>query len=129
MNFRIVDGRDLYSLETEFSKMYNSKMKVADIISELNISMSQYNTLRKHCAEEGLIDIRVSRPRKPKRKKECKGYHRNGTLFAVKKKGIYYATAKTEKEAQLMVERFEKCDWDKSQSATIINEVKKIVGR
>jgi hypothetical protein len=116
MNFRVIDGDDDYLEKVpEFVEEYNRNyLTIPKLCEKLDLSVTEYRKLRKHCIEEDLITLR----RRENRKKKVSSRNYTTTIrgnriyWRVYKNGRHYCTCKTEKEAKEIVERLKKCNWD-----------------
>jgi hypothetical protein len=134
MNFNIIDGNDDYLDHTqEFIELYNNpEITVPKIREKLDITLSTYRKLRKHCIENKLVSKRKShRPRKRTYKTNPKYYchtvQRGIEYYHVQRRVngemVHFANFKKAKHAERMVELLIECDWDKSK----VPELKELV--
>ena len=130
---RVVNGnRDYLVHEEKFIEYYNNPdMTVKEITKRLGITPHEFTLLRKKCNEEGKIKLRPAY-RKKKQKHKPKYYsinYRQGKTdyYQVYRKGVYYCSCHTVREAELIVEKLKECDWDKSQIKRIKQEVKELI--
>ena len=130
MNFNIIEGNNDYLIKTEaFAKEYNqNKLSVPKICEKLDINLNEYRKLRRHCIEENLIRLkRQGRPRKQTYKTHPRNYSRvirgKYTYFRIYKNGVDYGICKTEEQAQEIVRRLKKVNWDKKYLQRIREDV------
>ena len=126
MNFNIVESPDLDSRLDEFVELYNGdELKCRDIIDEMNISTSNYRTLRKKAHRKGLL---IQKKRGAKFKEKDNTYRGvnvciHGRGFCIRRRGVYYGYFKNYEDAIQVAEQLKECDWDKSQVLRIKKEV------
>ena len=137
MKCKVIDGdRDYLERVPEFVELYNNKnIKVATIKKRMKLGQAEYRGLFRHCREEGLLNLRVTKQRRVKQP----GYKTNplhysqtvrgdNAHFTVSYRHEYYCACKTAKEASLIVERLKECNWDKKELPRIREEVKELIG-
>jgi hypothetical protein len=133
MNFNIIDGnQDWLTLLPQFTRLYNNhEIPVTQIKKQLNIGKNTYNKLWKESKENGLITPR----RKPNKKRTYRTHPkyysptttRGITYFRVAKhingKYTYFCQFKKKEQAELMVEKLKKVNWNQSQTEQLKSEV------
>ena len=119
MNFNVIDGDRNYLQKTEaFVEEYNRNyLSVTKLCEKLNITRNEYRKLRKHCVEENLITLK----RKPNKRKKTYRTHpkyysktitRGQVYWKVHKNNKYICNCKTRQQAEEIVKRLKKVDWD-----------------
>ena len=130
MNFNVIDGNDDYLQKLpEFVYEYNrGYLSVPKIIEKLDITRGEYRKLRRTSLEEGLITLK----RKGNKKKETyktnpKYYGKTVTkgrvYWKVYYKNQYLCLCKTKQQAETIVERLKKVNWDLRYLNNIKEEV------
>lgn len=123
VNFRIVEesGRDWNKCYEDFVRLYTDmSLTVKDIREKMNLGISQYQTLRKHCINEGLI------PNGDRKKLYYtpKGYSRCHGKFVVRKRinghDIQFATYSDEDDAKNAVKLLREINYDKEKFLEIM---------
>ena len=130
MNFNVIDGNDDYLEKLpEFVYEYNrGYLSVPKIIEKLDITRGEYRKLRRTSLEEGLITLK----RKGNKKKETyktnpKYYGKTVTkgrvYWKVYYKNQYLCNCKTKQQAQEIVRRLKRVNWDLKYLNNIKEEV------
>ena len=128
MNFKITQDDYLTDKEQEFIQLYNNKeVKIKEIMEKLDLSRSNYNTLRIRLTKQGKITPRNDWNAQKRLRRVSRHIHRctsNGIVyFQVKNNGVYYCVVKDYRDAVAIVEKLDKCGWNKS----LVNEIKEEV--
>lgn len=127
MNFKVVDGTYNDDLIPNFVEMYNHNRTVKEICEKLNLTICNYNSLRKKCFKQGLLkDRRLGRPlKKSKETYRTKATYvqKNGKYWDIRKNGIYYCYVKDYRVGLRIVEKLKECGWDKSKVKEIMQEM------
>ena len=130
MNFNVIDGNDDYLQKLpEFVYEYNrGYLSVPKLIEKLDITRGEYRKLRRTSLEEGLITLKRKGNKKKQTYKTNPRYYgkhmvKGITYWHVHHKNKYICNCKTEKQAQEIVRRLKRVDWDLRYLNNIKEEV------
>ena len=131
MNFKITQGDYLKDKEQDFIQLYNNKeVKIKEIMEKLDLSRSNFYTLRNRLGKQGKIKYRNNWNAQKRLKRVPRHIHRctsKGIVyFQIKKGGVYYCAVKDYRDAIAIVEKLDKCGWNKSLVNKIKEEVCKV---
>ena len=128
MNFKIKKGDNLSEKEDDFIQLYNNKeVKIKEIMEKLDLSRSNFYTLRNRLGKQGKIKYRNNWNAQKRLRRVPKCIHKSTikgiVYFQIKKGGVYYCAVKDSRDAIAIVEKLDKCGWNKS----LVNEIKEEV--
>ena len=132
VSFRIIEGFDvLDDIEEDFLELYgDNSLRIVDICNILNITLSQFQNLRRRLVRRGVITTKRNRGggRKKQRcysKKHPRNYFYNRWehKWNVRYKDKYYACFDSEEECKEFVRLMRMCDWDRNKTEELRNKV------